>query len=112
MEENKVKCAIDALLDKKAFDVKSLKVGPVTTITDYFVLATGSSTSQIDAMVDSVEEAMRDNEYTLKTREGKSQGGWVLLDYEDVVVHIFSQEMREFYNLDQTWRDAESHDFK
>ena len=46
MEENKVKCAIDALLDKKAFDVKSLKVGPVTTITDYFVLATGSSTSQ------------------------------------------------------------------
>ena len=112
MEENKVKCAIDALLDKKAFDVKSLKVGPVTTITDYFVLATGSNKSQMDAMIDGVQEEMKEAGYELMTREGQSQGGWVLLDYGDVVVHIFDSEMREFYNLDQTWRDAESHDFK
>lgn len=111
MEDKKVKCAVDAILDKKGYDVKSLNVGPVTSITDYFVLATASNVSQLDAIVDSVEEAMKLGEYDLRTREGKSQGGWVLLDYGDMVVHIFSQEMREFYNLDQTWRDAESKNF-
>jgi ribosome-associated protein len=58
-------------------------------------------------MVDGVEESMKDSGYELVAREGKSQGGWILLDYNDIVVHIFDQEMREFYNLDNSWRDVE-----
>lgn len=106
-EELMVKCAVDAILDKKGYNVKSLFVGKVTSITDYFVLASGSNVNQIDAIVDSVEEAMKKADYELKIREGKPQGGWVLLDYGDIVVHLFTSEMREFYDLDNTWRDVE-----
>ncbi len=102
-----VECAVNALQEKMAHDVVSLHVGTVTAITDYFVIATGNSKTQIDAMVDGVEESMKDSGYELIAREGKSQGGWILLDYNDVVIHIFDQEMREFYNLDNSWRDVE-----
>lgn len=115
MAENKelkmVECAVNAILDKKGYNVKSFNVGNITSITDYFVLATGSNVSQLDAIQDSVEEAMQDQGYELKTREGKAQGGWILLDYYDIVVHLFSPEMREFYSLDTTWRDAETHTY-
>ena len=107
-EEAMVQCAVDAILDKKGYNVKSLKVGDVTPITDYFVVASGSNISQVDALVDNVEEKMRDAGYTIVTREGRGQGGWVLLDYSEVVIHLFTSEMREFYNLDGTWRDVES----
>ncbi len=106
-EEKMVKCAVDAILDKMGYNVCSLNVGKVTSITDYFVIASGSNKSQLDAIIDSVEEAMRNEGYELKNREGRSTGGWVLLDYNEVVVHIFSSEMREFYNLDNSWRDVE-----
>lgn len=101
-----VKIAADAILDKKGYNVKALKVGEVTPIADYFVIATADNKSQLDAIIDNVEEKMRDNDFTLKNREGKSIGGWVLLDYDEVVVHLFSSEMREFYSLDGTWRDV------
>ncbi len=101
-----VKCAVDALLDKMAHDVITLKVGEVAVITDFFVVATANSVSQLDAMIDGVEEAMRESDYTLITREGRSQSGWVLLDYGEIVIHLFTKEMRDFYNLDGTWRDA------
>lgn len=106
-EENMVKCATDALLQHMGKDICSLNVTGATVITDYFVLASGNSVSQIDALVDSVEEAMKENGYPIISREGQPQGGWVLLDYGDIVVHIFSTEMREFYSLDRTWRDAD-----
>lgn len=106
-EENMVEVAVKALLDKLGKDVVSLHVGTQTVITDYFVLATGSNKSQIDAMLDGVEEAMKSAGYVLTNREGRSTGGWILLDYSDVVIHIFSSEMREFYNLDNTWRDVD-----
>ncbi len=106
-EENMVKCIGDAILDRKGTDVVSLHVGSVSTMADYFVLASASSKPQLDALIDSVEEAMKNNEYELRSREGRSTGGWVLLDYGSVIVHLFSNEMREFYNLDGTWRDAE-----
>ncbi|MBP3808848.1 MAG: ribosome silencing factor [Eubacterium sp.] len=106
-EEKMVECAVNALQNKMAKDVVSLHVGAATIITDYFVLATGSNKSQMDAMIDGVQEEMKEAGYELMTREGQSQGGWVLLDYGDVVVHIFDSEMREFYALDSTWRDVE-----
>ena len=91
---------------KKGYNVKALKVGEVSPIADYFLIATGDNKSQLDAIIDNVEEKMRDNDFTLKNREGKSVGGWVLLDYDEVVIHLFSSEMREFYGLDGTWRDV------
>ena len=106
-EEMMVECAVNALQNKMAKDVVSLHVGAATIITDFFVLATGSNKSQMDAMIDGVQEEMKEAGYELMTREGQSQGGWVFLDYGDVVVHIFDSEMREFYALDSTWRDVE-----
>ncbi len=108
IENAMVKTASDALLSKLAKDVSVLHVGDATVITDYFIIATANNTSQMDAMIDGVEEAMQQAGYSMKTREGRSQGGWVLLDYNEVVVHIFSPSMREFYNLDGTWRDVPS----
>ena len=110
-EEKMLEISVNALQDKLAKDVVVLHVGEATVITDYFVIATGNSKSQIDAMVDGVEEAMKDAGYDLKLREGRSIGGWVLLDYYDIVIHIFSPEMREFYSLDSTWRDVERIDY-
>ena len=106
-EKMMVECAVKALQDKMGKNIVSLHVGEATIITDYFVIANGSNTSQMDAMIDGVEEDMKKAGYELKTREGRTQGGWVLLDYNEVVVHIFSTEMREFYGLDSTWRDVE-----
>ena len=111
IEKEMVKCAADAILDRKGYDVVSLHVGEVSPIADYFVIASASNKSQLDALIDSVEEKMRDNGYELKNREGRSVGGWVLLDYNMVVVHLFLHEMREFYNLDGTWRDAEKENY-
>ncbi len=106
-----VECAVKAIQDKMGFDIKAMSVGEVTAITDYFVLASGSNKTQLDAMVDGVEEAMKDSGFTLKQREGKSIGGWILLDYGDIVVHLFNSEMREFYDLDNTWRDVKVESF-
>ena len=71
-EELMVKIAADAILDKKGYNVKALKVGEVTPIADYFVIATADNKSQLDAIIDNVEEKMRDNDFTLKNRERKS----------------------------------------
>lgn len=106
-EENMIKCATDAILDRKGMDVVALHVGEVSPIADYFILASASNHSQLDALTDSVEEAMKKSGYEMKNREGRPQGGWVLLDYYDVIVHLFLSEMREFYSLDHTWRDVE-----
>ena len=106
-EKMMVECAVKALQDKMGKNIVSLHVGEATIITDFFVIANGSNSSQMDAMVDGVEEEMKKAGFELKMREGRTQGGWVLLDYNEVVVHIFSTEMREFYGLDSTWRDVE-----
>jgi len=86
-----------ALDDKKAFDIKIL---------DYFVIADGTNKNQVQAMCDSVEEEMHKAGYSLKSVEGYSQGGWILLDYYDIIVHIFSDEARRFYDIERIWNDA------
>jgi ribosome-associated protein len=96
----------EALLDKKARDVKTLHVGEVSSVCDYFVISSGSNKSQIQAMCDHVEDTMHQAGFPMKNREGLANGGWILLDFYDIIVHIFTDEMREFYNLERTWRDA------
>ena len=110
-ENDMIICTVNAIQEKMGYDIKAMFVGEVTSITDFFVLASSSNTTQLGAMVDGVEEAMKDAGYVLKHREGKAAGGWILLDYSDIVVHLFISEMREFYFLDYSWRDVQVKSF-
>lgn len=97
----------DALVDKKALDVVILDVERLLTITDYFVIATGTSRVHAQSLVDAVEEALTKADRKPLRREGKAEGEWILLDYGDFVVHVFQQSARDFYGLERLWGDAE-----
>lgn len=92
---------------KKGIDIKVLDIEKVTPVADYFIIASGSSESQIEAMMDAVDEQMTKAGFSMNHQEGFKRGGWILLDYGSVVVHIFDTESREFYNLDRIWKDGE-----
>lgn len=106
-----VKKIANALDDKKAFDVKVLDITKISVLADYFVLASGDNSSQLQAMMDIVEEVMYKNEINSKRVEGSANSSWILMDYNDVVIHIFNKEEREFYNLDKVWSDGELVEF-
>ena len=99
--------AAHALADKKAKEIQALEIGDLTTLAEYFVIATGSSNTQINALVDNVEKVLTEEagEAALH-REGYRGGTWVLLDYGCIAVHVFSSEAREFYGLERLWRDG------
>jgi ribosome-associated protein len=99
--------AAKALDEKKGKEIGVIEVAELTTLADYFVIATGSSNTQINALCDSVEKAMKEqaDEMPLR-REGYRDGTWVLLDYGSVVVHVFSAEARDFYALERLWHDG------
>ena len=102
--------AAKALDSKKAKEIKVIEIGDLTTLADYFVIAAGTSNTQISALSDVVEEYLkREGEMALR-REGYRDGTWVLLDYGSVAVHIFSEEAREFYDLERLWRDGKEVD--
>ena len=103
--------AAKALDEKKGKEIAAIEVTEQTTLADYFVIATGSSNTQINALSGSVEKAMKEqaDEMPLR-REGYRDGTWVLLDYGSVVVHVFTEEAREFYSLERLWADAENVD--
>jgi ribosome-associated protein len=98
--------AARAALDKQALDVVILDVHATLVITDLFVLATGTSDRQVRTVVDAIDEAMRARGRRPFRREGEEDRRWVLLDYVDLVVHVFAQEEREFYDLERLWGDA------
>ena len=108
MEEKKsmLQLAVAAMQDKKGESIVQLHIGERSVIADDFLIVSGSSRSQLDALLDGVEEALGRAGYPLRDREGSSDGSWILLDYGDLVVHIFLREMREFYDLEHTWRDV------
>lgn len=98
---------ISEILDsKKAQDLTVLSVKGLSPIADYFIIATGTSSTHISALADYVEKGMRDSGTLLRHKEGKLQGGWLLLDFRDIVVHIFSGDLREYYALERIWSDA------
>ncbi len=101
-----VKLAVAALEEKKGEDIKIIDIEGVTVIADYFVLASASNTNQTQALVDSVEEALFKAGYTCRQREGNASSTWVLMDYGDVIVHVFSKEDRLFYDLERIWMDG------
>ena len=95
-----------ALNSKKGMEIKVLKTEVLTTLADYFVICTASSTTQIKALSDVCEEAMERNGERVHHIEGHRGGTWILQDYGDVVVHLFDKEARAFYDLDRLWEDA------
>lgn len=99
--------AVKALDKKKGRNLQVLKTGELTTLADYFVLCTAGSTTQIKALTDVCEEAVEAAGGELHHKEGFRDGGWVLLDFSDVVVHVFLEQERDFYDLERLWADAE-----
>ena len=98
--------AVNGLEDKKGENIKVIDIREVSPISDYFVLATGSNRSQIQAMADSVEEKMHKVGFHLKQVEGYDSANWILMDFVDIVVHIFDRESRDFYDLERIWSDG------
>lgn len=101
---------VNALDNKKAKDIKLLRTSDVTVLADYFVICTAGSTTQLKTLSDEVERVLKDNGETPRRREGRRAGGWLLLDFACVVVHLFLKEAREFYTLERLWGDAEDVD--
>ncbi len=97
---------VDVAADKKASDVTLLDIGKVTTLADYFVIATGSSDRQINAIANAVESHVKEQGIRLLHREGMPADGWVLLDYGQIIVHVFAPEQRAYYDLEQRWEEA------
>ncbi len=101
-----VKKAVDALEDKKAEDVKVIDIREVSSIADYFIIANGSNQNQLGAMQDAVDEAMYKSGLHAKQIEGNQNSTWILIDYNDIIVHLFSKEDRLFYDLERIWKDG------
>ncbi|BCN30709.1 ribosome silencing factor [Anaeromicropila herbilytica] len=110
LSKEMAKIAYEALDDKKAEDIKVIEVKDITVIADYFVIANGTNSSQVSALVDAVEEGLGKAGYEPKRIEGIGTTNWILLDYGDIVVHIFSREDRLFYDLERIWRDGKTID--
>ena len=98
--------AFKALDDKKAKDVRILDISSVSVLADYFLIASGANKNQEQAMVDNVEEELHKAGFTPKQIEGYQTANWVLLDYGDIIIHVFDEENRLFYDLERIWRDG------
>ena len=104
---------IAQILDnKKAKDVRILYVHEQTVIADYFVIAHGTSSTQVRALCDEVEFQMNEEGYPCSSVQGKDGTNWIVMDYDDILVHVFHSELRSYYNLEKLWADAESVDFE
>ncbi len=101
-----VKKAVDALSDKKAEDISVIDIRNISTIADYFIIANGSNVNQLAAMQDAVDEAMYKSGVHAKQIEGNRSSTWILMDYQDIIVHLFSKEDRLFYDLEKIWKDG------
>lgn len=98
--------AVNALEDKKAEDIRIIDISRISTIADYFIIADGSNKSQIQAMADNVSEILGRAGVNLRQMEGYQNANWILMDFQDVIIHIFDRENRLFYDLERIWRDG------
>ena len=98
--------AYDALSDKKGEDIKIIDTTGVSVLADYYIIAYGISDSQVYALVDNVEEELHKAGYHLKQREGRANSSWILLDFGDIIVHVFDKDNRLFYDLERIWKDG------
>lgn len=109
-QEQMISNIVNSLDSKKAQDIKVIKVRDLTIIADYFVIASGTSSTQTRALADEVEYQLKENGISPSQVQGNNGSNWIILDYCDIIVHVFSQETREFYSLERLWRDGEEVD--
>ena len=98
--------AVDALNDKKAEDVKILDISEISTLADYFIIAGGTNRNQVQALADNVQEKLGRAGHNTKSVEGYDSANWILLDFGDIIIHVFDNENRLFYDLERIWRDG------
>lgn len=101
-----VKLAVSAMDEKKAEDIKVIDIAGISSIGDYFIIANGSSTPQVHAIANNVEEKLGRAGLTPKPIEGYDSANWILMDYGDFIIHIFDKDNRFFYNLERIWKDG------
>lgn len=100
------KLAIEALEDKKAEDIRLIDIAEISVLGDYFLIASGTNRSQIQALADNVQEKLGRAGAHVKQVEGYDSANWILMDFGDIIVHVFDKENRLFYNLERIWRDG------
>ncbi len=105
-----VRIAYDALDEKLGCDIEILKIDEISVVADYMVIASGDNQNQITAMTDLAEEKLAQAGYINKRIEGNKNSTWILMDYGDVIIHVFSKEDRLFYDLERIWRDGKKVD--
>ena len=105
-EKEMAQLACKAIDDKKGKDIKVIDIHEVSVIADYFVIASASNQNQAQAIVDNVEEQLGRAGFEAKQVEGTRNSSWVLMDYGDMIVHVFDEENRMFYDLERIWRDG------
>lgn len=98
--------AAKVLDDKKAVDIKVIDISEKSSFADYLVIATGNSQRQVQSLTDDVEDKLAAEELFVKSIEGKQGTGWVLMDYGDIIVNVFTSEMRDRYNIEKVWGDC------
>lgn len=101
------KLAAKALSDKKGLDIKVIRINDISVLADYMVIATGTSSTQVKAMSDNVEYELDKAGISVSHIEGYRSNSWILMDYIDVIVHVFMEEARNFYDLERLWKDGE-----
>ncbi|MEG0181134.1 MAG: ribosome silencing factor [Paraclostridium sp.] len=104
--EQMVKVIYDAMDDKLGKDISIINVGAVSSLCDYFVIATAGSTRQVKAIADNIEDELTKLGIESRGKEGYETQEWILLDFGDVMVHVFNEENRAYYNLEKMWKDA------
>lgn len=102
-----LKTIYNALDDKKGIDIKIIDISKLTPIADYFIIASGSSGNQVQALSDNVAEELGKLGLNYSQIEGYNSANWILMDYNDFIIHIFDQDSRVFYDLERIWRDGE-----
>lgn len=98
--------AYKALDEKQGEDIRVIDISEVSVIADYFIIANGNNESQVRALVDNAEEALEKEGFIVKQREGYGHSSWTLLDFGDIIIHVFDKENRLFYNLERIWCDG------
>lgn len=104
--------AVSAMEDKKAEDIRVIDISEVSVLADYFLIASGRNRNQLQALADEVEERLGRSGFPMKQSEGYDSANWILLDFGDIIVHLFDQENRLFYDLERIWRDGKQIDPK